>query len=63
MHFEKTGGKGPSSGWLKYYADGQRLAKRTAANELRITLVDCETNPAEVLRMLPGAAVRVHLCV
>lgn len=47
IEFEKLKGSGPSSGWLKYYASGKRVAKR-AANGLRIMIVDAKVVPKEV---------------
>lgn len=46
IEFEKLNGSGPSSGWLKYYAGGRRVAKR-AANGLRIMIVDAKVVPKE----------------
>ena len=36
IQFEKIDGDGPDEGWLKYYGQGKRLAKRTAANDIAI---------------------------
>ena len=36
IQFEKIDGDGPDEGWPKYYGQGKRLAKRTAANDIAI---------------------------
>ena len=36
IEFRKIDGDGPDSGWLKYYGNGKRVAKRTAANDIAI---------------------------
>ena len=36
IQFEKIDGDGPDEGWLNYYGQGKRLAKRTAANDIAI---------------------------
>ena len=48
IEFKKLDGDGPESGWLKYYANGKRLAKRTAANELRVIVVEAAIVPEHV---------------
>jgi hypothetical protein len=48
IEFKKLDGDGPESGWLKYYANGKRLAKRTAANELRVIVVEAAVVPQHV---------------
>eukprot|EP00435_Cladocopium_sp_Y103_P044397 s2270_g12.t1 len=49
IEFKKLDGDGPDSGWLKYYANGKRLAKRTSANELRVIVVDAAVVPQNVV--------------
>ena len=47
MEFKKLDGEGAPSGWMRYYGNGRRLATRTAANELRIMLINAAVVPEE----------------
>ena len=49
IQFEKIDGDGPDEGWLKYYGQGKRLAKRTAANDIAIMQSNFGIVPNEAL--------------
>eukprot|EP00437_Effrenium_voratum_P004130 CAMPEP_0181423132 /NCGR_PEP_ID=MMETSP1110-20121109/13972_1 /TAXON_ID=174948 /ORGANISM="Symbiodinium sp., Strain CCMP421" /LENGTH=1183 /DNA_ID=CAMNT_0023546251 /DNA_START=81 /DNA_END=3632 /DNA_ORIENTATION=- len=49
MEFKKLDGEGAASGWMRYYGNGRRLATRTAANELRIMLINAAVVPEEAM--------------
>ena len=48
IQFEKLDGDGPDEGWLKYYSNGKRAAKRTAANDICIMQSNVGIAPEEV---------------
>ncbi|CAK9021927.1 unnamed protein product [Durusdinium trenchii] len=50
IQFEKLDGDGPDEGWLKYYSNGKRAAKRTAANDICIMQSNVGIAPEEAMK-------------
>ena len=63
MEFEKLEGEGAASGWMRYYGNGRRLAKRTAANELRIIVIDAAVVPEQARREAKRKAAHLEGCI
>ncbi|CAJ1452172.1 unnamed protein product [Effrenium voratum] len=50
IQFKKIDGDGPDEGWLKYYSNGKRAAKRTAANDICIMQSNVGIVPEEAMK-------------
>jgi len=61
IEFRKIDGDGPDSGWLKYYGNGKRVAKRTAANDIAIMQSNVVIVPEKVWTLAISSAYHASI--